>query len=426
VPEDATVLEAVALLADRGISAASVIHETGRPVDVLSLADIVVHVRESGAHVERPGLTRVRDMMTPCCLLDRAGRPGQAGSPQATGEHVEANVRGSPRLQDLPFSDHTPLTGDPAMAAESTERVPADGKGKGAFAAQPSAGRAWPFGKRQSAGQLTVYWHSPMFYWWPVWVMGLVMAAWTFWEDHQVALFPEGAQLVEGKLAAPEGRPLVVPQDPPIHMTASRIPGALFVLTLIFTIFSVGGPLRAPWYFFITALAAAIVFAGLWLGAWPEVFEAIAWSRIYINAGGYLAISTAVLVYWLFFVLVVDRWTCVEFSERQIRIYRAIGEAVEVYDAGGVYFEKRPYDWVRWLVGGGVLSLLFWVPIGLLGLLTGRGFRLFRGFTEGGAGDLILKTSGAEHVILEMSNVLAVGRKLRKIEHQLQTQHVEE
>jgi CBS domain-containing protein len=63
--EDATVHEAVALLTDRGISAAPVIDEAGRPVGVLSLADIVVHVRESGFHVERPGLTRVKDMMTP-------------------------------------------------------------------------------------------------------------------------------------------------------------------------------------------------------------------------------------------------------------------------------------------------------------------------------------------------------------------------
>ena len=78
VPEDATVLEAVALLADRCISAAPVIHETGRPVDVLSLADIVVHVRESGAHVERPGLTRVRDMMTPL-LSSRSRRTPRPG-----------------------------------------------------------------------------------------------------------------------------------------------------------------------------------------------------------------------------------------------------------------------------------------------------------------------------------------------------------
>lgn len=63
--EDATFHEAVALLTGRGISAAPVIDEAGRPVGVLSLADIVIHDRESGFHVERPGLTRVRDMMTP-------------------------------------------------------------------------------------------------------------------------------------------------------------------------------------------------------------------------------------------------------------------------------------------------------------------------------------------------------------------------
>jgi CBS domain-containing protein len=89
--EDATVLEAVALLTDRGFSAAPVIDEAGRPVGVLSRADIVVHDREGGCqrssvpdyydrespeagsadacptgfHIERPDLTHVRDIMTP-------------------------------------------------------------------------------------------------------------------------------------------------------------------------------------------------------------------------------------------------------------------------------------------------------------------------------------------------------------------------
>ncbi len=88
---DATVQEAVAMLTDRGFSAAPVIDEAGQPVGVLSRADIVVHDRESGCqakgpdyyerentaddsdeetcppgfHVERPDLTLVRDMMTP-------------------------------------------------------------------------------------------------------------------------------------------------------------------------------------------------------------------------------------------------------------------------------------------------------------------------------------------------------------------------
>ena len=56
--------------------AAPVINEVGRPVGVLSLADIVVHDRESGFHVERPDLTRVRDMMTPAVFSIATPRLG--------------------------------------------------------------------------------------------------------------------------------------------------------------------------------------------------------------------------------------------------------------------------------------------------------------------------------------------------------------
>jgi CBS domain-containing protein len=63
--EGAAVHEAVALLTHGGIRAAPGIDEARRPVGVLSLADIVVHNREWGFQVERPGLTCVRDVMTP-------------------------------------------------------------------------------------------------------------------------------------------------------------------------------------------------------------------------------------------------------------------------------------------------------------------------------------------------------------------------
>jgi CBS domain-containing protein len=66
---DATVAEALTLLTDRGFSAAPVIDEAGRPIGVLSRADILVHEREQ---VDRkpaartdPQFTRVRDVMTP-------------------------------------------------------------------------------------------------------------------------------------------------------------------------------------------------------------------------------------------------------------------------------------------------------------------------------------------------------------------------
>jgi CBS domain-containing protein len=91
LPEQATIQEALVLLVDRGIHAAPVIDDAGRPIGVLSSTDILIHDRESvthvprlpefythtdlaldsgeqlprGFHVERVDRTRVRDIMTP-------------------------------------------------------------------------------------------------------------------------------------------------------------------------------------------------------------------------------------------------------------------------------------------------------------------------------------------------------------------------
>jgi CBS domain-containing protein len=83
----ASIQEAIALLTDRGFSAAPVIDEAGRPVGVLSRSDILVHEREQVRHaqpaadvdwetkprrswhegfsVEVVDPTKVRDIMTP-------------------------------------------------------------------------------------------------------------------------------------------------------------------------------------------------------------------------------------------------------------------------------------------------------------------------------------------------------------------------
>lgn len=94
VREDATLREALALLIDKGYSAAPVIDEAGRPVGVLSRSDLLVHDRENptnlqqepefyhkkdlktsndeplgrGFQVEKVDRTQVRDLMTPAVL----------------------------------------------------------------------------------------------------------------------------------------------------------------------------------------------------------------------------------------------------------------------------------------------------------------------------------------------------------------------
>ena len=60
---DADIAEAVAFLTDKGFSAAPVIDEAGRPVGVLSRADLLVHNREQDA--TKADLASVGDIMTP-------------------------------------------------------------------------------------------------------------------------------------------------------------------------------------------------------------------------------------------------------------------------------------------------------------------------------------------------------------------------
>jgi len=96
---DATVHEAIAALTDHGYSAAPVIDEAGRPIGVVSRADILVHDRDKGKHntaayyeladlttgqgehlgagfhVEAVDRTRVRDIMTPAVFSVRLDTP---------------------------------------------------------------------------------------------------------------------------------------------------------------------------------------------------------------------------------------------------------------------------------------------------------------------------------------------------------------
>jgi CBS-domain-containing membrane protein len=80
---DATVREAIEVLTDHGFSAAPVIDEAGRPLGVVSRADILVHDREKAVGqppdpalpAETTDATRVRDIMTPAVFSVRPGTP---------------------------------------------------------------------------------------------------------------------------------------------------------------------------------------------------------------------------------------------------------------------------------------------------------------------------------------------------------------
>jgi CBS-domain-containing membrane protein len=93
----ATAQDAIAVFVDKAISAAPVIDDAGRPIGVLSSADILTHERElasrqPSASTKTSGpqgdSTRVRDLMTPIVFSLRSEAPAA----KVVAEMVSLNV----------------------------------------------------------------------------------------------------------------------------------------------------------------------------------------------------------------------------------------------------------------------------------------------------------------------------------------------
>ncbi|MFL5240872.1 MAG: hypothetical protein ACJ8FY_02075 [Gemmataceae bacterium] len=256
------------------------------------------------------------------------------------------------------------------------------------------------------ANEVHIVAHSMLFYWWPVWAVGLLLAGLTWLGGYCLAIVPIGTQVVEGfdggreALVLPTGAHL--PQDPatgkprePTLRVASRSGyGVVFIVVILLVIFITNVPIRGLWSVIaiLTVLLATILLA--LLGWWDDILEAAAHSHVYINAFGYLAISVPLLALWLVVVLLFDRKVYMVFVPGQLVVHQEIGSGEVAYDTRGMVVAKRRSDLFRhWLLGFG-------------------------------SGDLLVKTAGANAQQLEMHNVLFVGNKLQLVQQMLQTREV--
>ncbi len=236
--------------------------------------------------------------------------------------------------------------------------------------------------------EMRVYTHTGLLYWWPVWVIGFAMAAWTAIENRHMVLVPGGTVIEGNVLTVPDER---APILTPVHMSTSRVPGMVFALTVLVVLAFGSGWMRG-WraYTFAACVVAGFLFVS-WLDAWSSLAQWAKYLQVHINLGGYLMLSTGLLLLWLIQVFVVDRRKYVVFSLSQVRVHNEIGEQEQAYDTGGIAFEKAQYDWFRRLVGLG-------------------------------AGDLRVRLGGQW---IEIPNVIHVGRRLDAIETLLRTKDVD-
>lgn len=206
---------------------------------------------------------------------------------------------------------------------------------------------------------LRIYSHSPLFYWWPVWVIGYLMALITygFGQEHLIG----------------ESRTW-------IHESNNLGLIFFFVLFLVILITNVS----------VRGLASGMVILGValvivllaYFGWWDHILGWFGGLKISLNMGAYFWFSTLMLIVWLVSFLVLDRTSYWEINPGQVTHHWLFGSGSKSYDTQGMALDQHRDDLFRhWLIGLG-------------------------------SGDLEIHTSGTNGEQINVRNVLFIGSKV--------------
>ncbi len=254
--------------------------------------------------------------------------------------------------------------------------------------------------------EVRIYSHSSLFYWWPVWAVGFLMAILTLADGHVMAVVPDKTKAeadrdVPGSgtrdvLIAPTNKKIPLDKDGNLitrHMANSPKLGVIYATVLLVIIVVSNVPLRGLWsIIIILGIVLLVLICSLW-GIWDDIVNIIVFLDIRINLGGYLFISSVLFIIWAVTVFIFDHRTYVTVSCGQVRVCLAIGAGETVYDTTGMTFTKRQDDLFRhWIIGLG-------------------------------SGDLIIHRSNTTQEI-DMPNVLFVGSKIKEIERLIKEREV--
>jgi hypothetical protein len=254
--------------------------------------------------------------------------------------------------------------------------------------------------------------HSNLFYWWPVWGFGFVLALLTYLDGHYMVLVPKDTIAEQGRVVKgvdeeprdvyilPKGKHIPVnpqtgtPIQPHLRGAHETSYGVLYAIVLLLVIVITNVPLRGLWsvvVIVVIVLMSIIFQLAEW---WDPILTALGRLHIHINAAGYMLISAALFIVWLVTFTLFDSQIYMVFTPGQLRVRQEIGGGESAYDTAGMVIQKQRNDLFR-----------HWV----LGL---------------GSGDLIVTTSGATAHHFDLPNVLFVGYKVRQIEDMLREKPV--
>ncbi len=182
--------------------------------------------------------------------------------------------------------------------------------------------------------------------------------------------------------------------DPRLHVTSSKNPGVVWCIVILLVITITNIPLRGLWSVIVIIFIVLLMLIFALAGLWDKILDAIGFLDIRITLGGYVFVSTVLLILWLIAFFLFDQQVYMVFTPGQFRVRLEIGEGETAYDTTGMTIQKQRSDLFR-----------HWI----LGL---------------GSGDLIVRTSGAQAHHFDLPNVLFLGRKVKEIEEMLRSRQV--
>lgn len=213
---------------------------------------------------------------------------------------------------------------------------------------------------------IRIYSHSSLLFWWPVWAVGYIMAAITYWQGKAHHLESAG-QVLEW-----------------VHPGNNL--GVIYFLTLFLIIMITNFSVRGLASGMVIMGGALLTVVLAYLGWWDEVFRWFGDLTIHLTMGAYFWFSTLMFITWVFTIFGFDRLSYWEVTPGQITHKMLFGSGSNSYNAGGMGLEKHRDDIFRhWLLGIG-------------------------------SGDLKIRTSGATREQIDLMNVLFIGSKVAAVQ----------
>ncbi len=206
--------------------------------------------------------------------------------------------------------------------------------------------------------KIRFYSHSLIFYFWPLWLSSLAFGFITI-----------------------------------INPNTIETIGAAFLLSLLFTIFSIAIDIRGLWVIIFTLFFTIIGFVFEKTGILYEILNSISYLKINIEPKFYFLFGLPLAITWFFTIILYDRRKYVELRSNELTVVKEIGEGVINYDTMGIVFRKKRDNFVQhWIFGLG-------------------------------SGDLVITAGagGSHKETIYVNNVLRVGSKIKKMHQILET-----